>query len=151
VLKLTVPLVAMVTPVLLGVAGLIWLRSRERRLKRRLPFDAEKLLRAGAQVRNRMEDHSEELGARLATLFTLGPLLFSLWAVTRLDPAKVRFGLAEIVLLVVAIGSLVYLTLTMHRHASVRRRLQEALDAEHDGPYHSRGRASEEWGQVHFL
>jgi hypothetical protein len=131
VLKLAVPLLAMAAPVLLGVAGVIWLRSRERRLKRRLPFDAEKMLRAGAQVRKRMEDQADGLAARLATLFVLGPLIFSLWAVTRLDPAKVQFGFGEIVLLVVAIGSVVYLTVTMHRHASVRRRLQEALDAEH--------------------
>jgi hypothetical protein len=81
---------------LFGVlAVVVGLRKWRARDGKRLPISAKVLHGPGEQLRQRIADIEDELGAGVAMLVMTGPVLLSVWALTKIDMSKVHVGFLE--------------------------------------------------------
>lgn len=122
-------------PVALLVGGLLFLKWRDRRDARRLPVDSKTLPnQAGAEVRKRLDDASDEFWTVAAMALFAGPmipLLILVGEARRKAPNLFEFGAWPIATYVfILVGGVAVLLQQARRHVLLMRRCREGLAAE---------------------
>jgi hypothetical protein len=127
---LLLPFAAMVAPLLAAFGIVVLDRKRDSRLKRRMPINAKVLPGGGESLRKELVQANERIDDALLTLTMVGPLMVCVWAITRLDWSKVRFGTPEVIYLLACLGASVWSGRVLRREVRQRRLYQEGLVAE---------------------
>lgn len=130
---LALPLVFI--PIGLVVAGLLFLKWRDRQDARRLPVDAKQLPnQAGAQLRRRLQEASDDFSSVAATALVAGPtipLVLLVAEAQQKTPELFDFGVWPIATYtVLLIGGVAVLLWQARRHVLTMRRCREGLAAE---------------------
>lgn len=126
---------AVLLPMLLVVVGLlIWrfLRSLDRR---RAPFNIQLVNLPGDGLRRRIARHEEKLLDFSGMISVAGPTFLALWLLARIDKTgidwtKIRFGMGDLMFVVVLGAMLAFALWRMIHHARARRRALDGLHAE---------------------
>lgn len=127
--------VAMLSPLfLLGLLLFFW-KWRMDRDSRRDPVNIKVLNSAGDGLRSRLEKLSDSFDGGLSLAVIAGPILFGVWAFSRLQAGGFRWSISEIGALEVSLGLLALVIVCgcvvfLARVAGEARRCRQGLDAE---------------------
>ena len=101
-----------------------------RRDKRRSPLRGKLHHTPGEQLLTRIRDHDDEINQALMMMFLSGPIFMLAWALQSVVWEDVKFGIAEGMFVVAAVGMFGWGLHSFIRHAGNRRNAREGLAAE---------------------
>ncbi|MGY0798892.1 nuclease-related domain-containing protein [Lysobacter sp. A286] len=113
---------------IIGVAGLKVWRRRE---ARRSPLHGRKLANLpGQQLIARVNDHGDNLLLAGLVMYLSFPMMLFAWAISRVKWETVRFGIAELIFVISALGVFAYGMRSFARHWDARTKARDGLVAE---------------------
>jgi hypothetical protein len=121
---------SMLLPVLFAIGVWQAYRKWQDRGGKRSPIEGKVIHGAGEQLRKRIEDHTDELMFSLITLQFIGPLLFALWAATKINWSQVHFLYADLLYVAAFVGFGAWSMKRVLKFGDLRRRGREGLRAE---------------------
>jgi hypothetical protein len=95
-------------PLLVAVVMVFLLKRAEARDERRSPLSEKLLHQSGSQARKRAEDLGDDIMARVAVLFLVGPLWMMVLLLPRVRWASLRFGWGDYLGIAVAIAMILW-------------------------------------------
>jgi len=117
-----------VVMMIVGVAGLKVWRRRE---ARRSPLHGRKLTNLpGQQLIARVNEHGDNLLLAGLVMYLSFPMMLFAWATTRVQWERVRFGIAEWIFVIGALGLFAYGMRSFVRHWDARNKARDGLIAE---------------------
>lgn len=113
----------------LGVL-VLWVWWRRRTDRRRSPLTVDLHNLPGEQARQEAERLMELAGDRFAIAVLVGPLVLAYWALQKIDRHLLRFGPAEIALLVIVVAVACWAAWSAGRKLRERRNYLDGISAE---------------------
>lgn len=113
----------------LGVL-VLWVWWHRRTDRRRSPLTTELHNLPGEQARQQAERLMESAGDRLVIALLIGPLVLAGWALQRIDKHLLRFGPAEIALLVIVVAVACWAVWSAAKRLRERRNYLDGISAE---------------------
>lgn len=108
----------------------LWVWWRRRNDRRRSPLTTELHNLPGEQARQEAERLKESAGDRFVIAMLIGPLVLTGWALQRIDKHLLRFGPAEIALLVIVVAVACWAMLSAGKRLRERRNYLDGISAE---------------------
>ncbi len=119
-------------PTVLMLACALIFKFLHRRRLRRSPLQGRKVGNLpGQQLLARITHHDQQIDTAMSLMYMAFPMMFMIWLTIRFDWTRVRFGLAEAMFVIGALGMFGWGLRDFVRHYRDREKMRDGWTAEH--------------------